>query len=44
LEAYLAAVDLKKLPAGFTGRKFDEQLLADLPDGIDPCGEKRRIS
>ena len=39
LEAYLATVDLKKLPAGFAGRKFDLQLLADLPAGVDPCGE-----
>jgi uncharacterized protein (TIGR00290 family) len=39
LEAYLATVDLKKLPAEFAGRKFGAQLLADLPDGIDPCGE-----
>ncbi|MFB9262417.1 ATP-binding protein [Bradyrhizobium erythrophlei] len=39
LEAYLATVDLKKLPAEFAGRKFDGQLLADLPEGIDPCGE-----
>jgi uncharacterized protein (TIGR00290 family) len=38
-ETYLATVDLKKLPAEFAGRKFDRQLLADLPDGIDPCGE-----
>jgi len=39
LEAYLATVDLKKLPAQFAGRKFDDRLLADLPDGVDPCGE-----
>ena len=39
LEAYLATVDLKKLPAEFAGRRFDGQLLADLPDGVDPCGE-----
>jgi uncharacterized protein (TIGR00290 family) len=39
LEAWLATVDLKKLPAEFAGRKFDLQLLADLPEGIDPCGE-----
>ena len=38
-EAYIATVDLKKLPADFAGRKFDAQLLADLPDGVDPCGE-----
>jgi uncharacterized protein (TIGR00290 family) len=39
MEAYLATVDLKKLPAEFAGRKFDAGLLADLPRGIDPCGE-----
>jgi len=39
IEAYLATVDLKKLPAEFAGRKFDDQLLADLPDGVDACGE-----
>ena len=39
LEAYLATVDLKKLPGEFAGRKFDLQLLNDLPDGVDPCGE-----
>jgi uncharacterized protein (TIGR00290 family) len=39
LEAYLATVDLKKLPAEFAGRMFNEKLLADLPDGVDPCGE-----
>jgi diphthamide synthase (EF-2-diphthine--ammonia ligase) len=39
MEATLATVDLKKLPAEFAGRAFDRQLLADLPEGIDPCGE-----
>jgi uncharacterized protein (TIGR00290 family) len=39
LEAHIATVDLKKLPAEFAGRKFDAQLLADLPKGVDPCGE-----
>jgi uncharacterized protein (TIGR00290 family) len=39
LEAYLSTVDLKKLPAEFAGRRFDLQLLADLPGGVDPCGE-----
>ena len=24
----------------FAGREFDESLLAALPDGVDPCGEK----
>ena len=39
LEAYIATVDLKKLPAEFAGRRFDAQLLADLPEGVDRCGE-----
>jgi uncharacterized protein (TIGR00290 family) len=39
MEAYLATVDMKKLPSEFAGRKFDAQLLSDLPEGIDPCGE-----
>jgi uncharacterized protein (TIGR00290 family) len=39
LEAYIATVDLKKLPAEFAGRTFDASLLADLPCRVDPCGE-----
>jgi uncharacterized protein (TIGR00290 family) len=39
VEAHLAVVDLKKLPASFAGRRFDVALLADFPAGIDPCGE-----
>jgi len=39
LKARLTCVDPKKLPASFAGRAFDEKLLADLPQGIDPCGE-----
>lgn len=39
MEAFLATVDLAKLPASFAGRRFDAALLADLPDGVDPCGE-----
>jgi len=39
LQARLTCVDLKKLPVEFAGREFDAQLLADLPAGIDPCGE-----
>jgi diphthamide synthase (EF-2-diphthine--ammonia ligase) len=26
--------------AEFAGRAFDEALLADFPDGVDPCGER----
>jgi uncharacterized protein (TIGR00290 family) len=39
LRARLTCVDLKKLPASYAGREFDEALLAELPSGIDPCGE-----
>jgi uncharacterized protein (TIGR00290 family) len=39
VEAHLAVVDLKKLPAAFAGKRFDSNLLAELPSGIDPCGE-----
>jgi uncharacterized protein (TIGR00290 family) len=38
-EATLICVDPDKLDPSFAGRSFDEQLLADLPPGIDPCGE-----
>jgi uncharacterized protein (TIGR00290 family) len=40
LKAHLVCVDLKILPKSFAGRKFDEALLADLPAGVDPCGER----
>ena len=39
LKATLTCVDPRKLDASFAGRQFDEQLLADLPLGVDPCGE-----
>ena len=40
LRARLTCVDPKTLPAHFAGRDFDDTLLADLPAGIDPCGER----
>jgi uncharacterized protein (TIGR00290 family) len=39
VDARLVCVDLKKLPKSFAGRRFDAALLADLPPGVDPCGE-----
>jgi uncharacterized protein (TIGR00290 family) len=39
VEAYLTTVDRKKVPTGFAGRRFDRDLLRDLPPGVDPCGE-----
>ena len=39
LVAHLTCVDPRKLDRAFAGRRFDHALLADLPAGIDPCGE-----
>lgn len=39
LRAVLTCVDPAQLPAAFAGRQYDAQLLADLPAGVDPCGE-----
>ncbi|MDR3606719.1 MAG: adenine nucleotide alpha hydrolase [Oligoflexia bacterium] len=38
-KAIITCVDPKKLPAHFAGREFDRSFLADLPPGVDPCGE-----
>jgi uncharacterized protein (TIGR00290 family) len=38
-EARLVCVDTTQLPASFAGRAYDARLLADLPAGVDPCGE-----
>jgi len=40
MRAKLTCVDTEKLDASFAGREFNESLLADLPDEVDPCGEK----
>jgi uncharacterized protein (TIGR00290 family) len=37
--ANLVCVDTTQLAASFAGRVFDLELLADLPAGVDPCGE-----
>jgi uncharacterized protein (TIGR00290 family) len=39
LEARVTCVDPRKLPESFAGRRFDAELLADLPAGVDPCAE-----
>ncbi len=39
LRALLTCVDPRKLDSSFAGRRFDGELLADLPPGVDPCGE-----
>lgn len=40
LKATLVCVDPRALEARFAGRAFDAALLADLPAGVDPCGER----
>ncbi len=38
--AVLTSVDPRLLDASFIGRSFDARLLAELPEGVDPCGER----
>jgi uncharacterized protein (TIGR00290 family) len=38
--AILTCVDPRQLEKQFAGRRFDGELLADLPEGVDPCGER----
>lgn len=40
LRARICCVDTTQLDAGFAGRVFDAELLADLPASVDPCGER----
>ncbi len=40
LKARITCVDPTVLSPTFAGREFDRALLADLPVGVDPCGEK----
>lgn len=39
LRAVLTCVDPTQAPRELAGRWYDEALLADLPAGVDPCGE-----
>jgi uncharacterized protein (TIGR00290 family) len=40
LLAWITCVDPAQLPREFAGRRFDAALLRDLPDDVDPCGER----
>jgi uncharacterized protein (TIGR00290 family) len=40
LRATLTCIDPRCLDRSFAGRAFDEALLAALPAGVDPCGER----
>ena len=40
IAARLVCVDTQVLAAAFAGRRYDASLLAELPAGVDPCGER----
>jgi uncharacterized protein (TIGR00290 family) len=40
LRAVLTCVDPQQLAGAFVGRSYDAALLAELPPGVDPCGER----
>jgi uncharacterized protein (TIGR00290 family) len=40
VHAVLTCVDPEVLPSELSGRAFDETLLSDLPEHVDPCGER----
>jgi uncharacterized protein (TIGR00290 family) len=39
IRAVVTCVDPAQAPGALAGRWFDDALLADLPAGVDPCGE-----
>lgn len=39
-EAWVTCVDTEQLPAEFSGRRFDQAFLQELPATVDPCGER----
>lgn len=40
VRAVVTCVDLAQAPGALAGRWYDEAFLADLPSGVDPCGER----
>ena len=40
VRAHITCVDPRQLGHSFAGRTFDGSLLNDLPDTVDPCGER----
>ena len=40
VKATVTCVDTRALDRRFAGRRFDAALLAELPPGVDPCGER----
>jgi uncharacterized protein (TIGR00290 family) len=40
LRARVTCVDPRQLPTSFAGRDFDAAFLSELPEHVDPCGER----
>ena len=40
LRAQITCVDPRQIPAAFAGREWNAALIAELPAGADPCGER----
>ena len=40
LKAYVTCLDPKVTPRELAGHAFDDELLAALPEGVDPCAER----
>ena len=40
LRAIITCVDPSQLSGEFAGREYEASFLADLPEGVDPCGER----
>lgn len=40
IRAVVTCVDTAALDEHFVGRDYDERFLLELPDGVDPCGER----
>lgn len=43
IEAVVVCVDGDRLDPALVGRRYDHDLLADLPDDVDPCGENGEL-
>lgn len=37
--AYISSLDPKRIDKSFAGRQWTKELIAELPEGTDPCGE-----
>ena len=40
LKAVITCIDPKQIPQRFAGRTYDQKLLDELPETVDPCGER----